>query len=310
MNLAFIFPGQGSQKPGMGKDLYEEYSVSKKIFDSADSILGFPLTKIVFEGTEEELKKTNITQVAVLTTEIAILEILKEKGIVHSVCAGHSLGEYAALIASGSISFELALPLVQKRALFMEEAGLKVPSGMLAVIGLEKEKIEEICKNISSEGIIDIANFNCPGQIVLSGELKMLDKANEFAKKAGAKICIPLQVSGAFHSRLMDSASLKLQEEIKNTEIKSPQVPFIANFTGDYIKNPEEIRQSLIKQVNSPVRWMDTMQRILDRDVDGILEVGPGNVLSGLWHRFDKTKKVLNVENAKSVEDLKEMLNV
>lgn len=302
MNLAFVFPGQGSQKVGMGRDLYERYPAGKKVFDNADSILGFSLTRTIFEGTEEELKKTSITQIGILTVEIAVFEILKEKGKLPQVCAGHSLGEYAALVASESITFESALPLVQKRALFMEEAGLNVPSGMLAVIGLEQEKIEDICKTLSSKGIIDIANFNCPGQIVLSGELSVLDEAGKLTKESGAKMCIPLPVSGAFHSKLMDEASSKLSDEIKNIEIKSPRVPFVANFTGDYLKDPEEIRKSLIKQVNNPVRWTDVMQRILDRGVDGIIEVGPGKVLSGLWRRFDKTKQVLNVENTEDIE--------
>ncbi|OIN95812.1 [acyl-carrier-protein] S-malonyltransferase [Candidatus Desantisbacteria bacterium CG1_02_38_46] len=290
MNLAFVFPGQGSQKPGMGRDLYEKYPAAKKVFDNADFRLGFSLSRTIFDGTEEELKKTSITQVAILTVEIAILEILKEKNIVPQVCAGHSLGEYAALIASGAITFESALPVVWKRALFMEEAGLKIQSGMLAVIGLEKKKVEDICRVTSSKGIIDIANFNCPGQIVLSGELKALDEAGKLAKESGAKMCKLLPVSGAFHSRLMDEASLRLSEEIKNLKIKSPRISFIANFTGDYLQDPDEIRQSLIKQVNNPVRWTDVMQRILDKGVDGVLEVGPGKVLSGLWRRFDKNR--------------------
>ena len=293
MNLAFIFPGQGSQKSGMGRDLYEKYPSGKKVFDDADFRLGFSLTKTIFDGTEQELKKTSITQVAILTVEIALFEVLKEKGILPAVCAGHSLGEYAALVASNAIIFEQALPLVQKRALFMEEAGSKIPSGMLAVIGLEQKKVEDICRTISSKGIIDIANFNCPGQIVISGELKALDEACKLAKESGAKMCMPLEVSGAFHSRLMDEASLRLSEEIKSLKIKSPEIPFIANWTGNYLQDPEEIRQSLIKQVNNPVRWTDVMQHILDKGVDGVLEVGPGKVLSGLWRRFDKTKQVL-----------------
>jgi len=308
MKTAFVFPGQGCQKPGMGKDLYERYPVAKKIFDNADSITGFPLTEIIFHGTEEDLKKTSITQVAVLTVEIAIFEVLKEKGIIPAVCAGHSLGEYAALIACGALNFEQALVLVQKRALFMEEAGAKIPSGMTAVIGLNQEKIEGICKEVSSKGIIDIANFNTPGQIVISGELKVLDEAARLAEEAGAK-CVFLQVSGAFHSRLMEEASLRLAQEIRNVEIKAPQISFLSNVTGNYVKDPEEIRQLLIKQVNSPVRWIDIMEHIRS-DADRIVEVGPGKVLSGLWRRFDRTKEVINVEDAETLERVSASFNL
>jgi len=292
----FIFPGQGAQKTGMAKDFYDSYPAAKKIFDIADMTLGFFLSKVVFQGTEEELKRTSITQIAILTVETAIFEVINERGSAPDVCAGHSLGEYSALIAAGSLSFENALKLVQKRAQFMEETAIKVPSGMLAVIGLEKEIVEEIIKKVLPLGVLEVANINSPGQIVVSGELKVFEEFSNLAKQSGAKMCVPLAVSGGFHSSLMNEASERLKEELRKTEIEEPRTKFLSNVTGGFEKDPENIKKLLAEQVNHPVQWVKIMQGILAQNPDKILEIGPGKVLAGLWKRFDKTKQVVNIE--------------
>ena len=304
MKTAFVFPGQGSQKPGMGKDFFGSYAAARKIFDRADSILGFSLAKTIFEGTGEELKKTSIAQVAILTVETAIFRVLEEKGFLPQACAGHSLGEYSALVAAGSLDFGAALGIVRKRALFMEEAALKVPSGMTALIGLEHSAVEDVLKQVSHKGIIDVANYNCPGQIVISGELGALEEASKLAGEKGARMCVPLQVSGGFHSRLMDEASGRLAAELEPVSIKAPGVSFLSNYSGDFEKDPAKIKELLVRQVNNPVRWTDIMQRMLDDGIERVVEVGPGKVLSGLWRRFDRTKQVLNVEDIESLEKL------
>jgi len=230
--------------------------------------------------------------------------VLEEKGFLPQVCAGHSLGEYSALVAAGSLDFDAALGIVQKRALFMEDAGQKARSGMTAVIGLEKAAVEEVLKQVSNKGIIDVANYNCPGQIVISGELTALEEALRLAGEKGARMCVPLQVSGGFHSRLMDEASGRLAAELEPVSIKIPNVSFLSNYSGDFEKDPANIKEFLVRQVNNPVRWTDIMQRMLDSGIDRIVEVGPGKVLSGLWGRFDRTKQVLNVEDIESLEKL------
>lgn len=309
MKIAFLFPGQGAQKPGMGKDLCEKYPEAKNIFEQADSILGFRLSGKIFEGSSEELRQTRIAQVAILTVELAAYEALKAKGIVPYACAGHSLGEYAALVAAGSMSFGSALSLVQKRALFMEEAALKVPSGMTALIGLDAEVVEGIVREVSPLGVIDIANFNSPGQIVISGESRALEKAASIAAEKGAKMCVPLQVSGGFHSRIMDAASASLYAELEKTDIKEPGPLFLSNYTGNFEKEPGNIRRSLVSQVNNSVRWTDIMQKTLECGVDRIVEIGPGKVLSGLWKRFDRTAQVYNIEDSETLEKTACLLN-
>jgi [acyl-carrier-protein] S-malonyltransferase len=286
----------------MGRDFFDNFETARKIFEEADNSLSAPLSKIIFDGTEEELKQTSITQVAVLTVEVAILSVLREKNIQPSVVAGHSLGEYSALIAAKVLNFSDALPLVQKRAKFMEEAGLKKPSGMLAVIGLDEAQVNVVCSEASRFGIVEVANFNSSGQIVLSGHIDSLREAEKIAETKGAKKCVFLTVSGAFHSSLMDEASVRLSAELQKINIAKPEIPFIANFTGDYISDPEKIRESLGKQVNNSVRWTQVMHKVLESGADTVIEVGPGRVLSGLWKRFDREKKLLNIEDTESFE--------
>jgi [acyl-carrier-protein] S-malonyltransferase len=300
--LAFIFPGQGSQRVGMGKSLAENYAIASKIFQEADKILGINLSQLCFEGPEEKLHRTEYTQVAVLTCSVATLRVLQEKGLSCDVVAGHSLGEYSALIASCSLSYEDALKLVQHRARFMEEASQKQASGMIAVLGLDAPRLTAICEEVSSnKGVVQIANYNCPGQIVIAGDTKALEKAKALAEASKAR-CILLHVNGAFHSSLMKPAAENLQKVIKDFPISKPEIKFIANVTGDYINEPEQIREILISQVTSPVKWEASIRLMINSGVTTFIEVGPGKVLSGLVRRIDRNVETLNVETLTDVE--------
>ncbi|MGC4375604.1 ACP S-malonyltransferase [Fictibacillus sp. Mic-4] len=280
--IAFLFPGQGSQTVGMGLDLYESFSEAKKIFDAADARLGFSLSSIIFNGPDETLKLTENTQPALLTTSIAILEVLKQYGIQADFTAGHSLGEYSALVASGSLSFEDAVYAVRQRGLFMEEA---VPAGvgtMAAVLGMDQAALKAITDDVSGNGtVVQIANLNCPGQIVISGTAEGVQIASGRAKEEGAKV-IPLQVSGPFHSSLMKPAAEKMHNVLKEIEIRDANIPVIANVTAKSVTAASEIEEKLVEQIFSPVRWEETVQELLDLGVDTFIEIGPGKVLSGL----------------------------
>ncbi|MGR3310194.1 MAG: ACP S-malonyltransferase [Candidatus Brocadiales bacterium] len=300
---AFLFPGQGAQYVGMGKELCRQFDEAKRVYQKANDVLGFDLASICFNGHPEELNQTSMCQPAILVTSIAALESYKNcrnNGMAecHAV-AGLSLGEYTALVFAGSLSFEDAVQLVYKRGKFMQEACNERPGGMVSILGLDDEKVEEICKESGQFGHICAANYNCPGQVVLSGEKKAIEKASSIAKEKGARV-IPLQVNGAFHSNLMASACEKVAIELEKVKITDARIPVVANVTGRYIKKPEEIKASLIQQLASPVRWYQSMRHLIQDGFEEFYEFGPGKVLSGLLRRIDSTKSTKSLETVQS----------
>lgn len=306
--IAFIFAGQGAQYIGMGKELAENIAACREIFEEADRALGFELSKLCFEGTKEELDKTENTQPAVLTTSIACLKALEANGIKPDVTAGLSLGEYSALVCSGVLSFKDAAALVRKRGRFMQEA---VPLGvgtMAAILGLDAEAVNNACEEAKEFGIVEPANYNCPGQIVIGGEIEAVGKASEKAKEMGAKV-MPLSVSAPFHTSMLKPAADKLEQELKNVNLSEIKVPVMTNVTGDYISEVSEIKELLRRQVMSSVKWENIIRKMLEDGVDTFIELGPGKVLSGFVKKVDRKVTVLNVEDLKSLEKTVELLN-
>jgi [acyl-carrier-protein] S-malonyltransferase len=307
--IAFIFPGQGSQTVGMGKELAERYEQARNIFQQADEKLGFSLSSIIFEGPQDTLTLTVNAQPALLTTSIAILEIFKEGNITPHYTAGHSLGEYTALVAAGALSFEDAVFAVRKRGEFMEQA---VPAGkgtMAAVLGMEASQLKSIVEQVSSEGTpVQLANLNCPGQIVISGTKEGVERASEQAKTEGAKRVIPLEVSGPFHSSLMKPAAEQLAEVLNRIEIKDANVPVIANVTARPMINRDEIKQKLIEQLYSPVLWQDSVEYMIEQGVDTFVEIGPGKVLSGLVKKVNRNVQTIAINDQSSLEAAIEQL--
>lgn len=301
--IAYVFPGQGSQTVGMGLELYEKYDIAKKLFKAADDVLGFSLKDLCFNGPEEELRKTFITQPAILTVSVICSEILKENGIVPSIAAGHSLGEYSALVAAGTLKFEDAVHLVRQRGTFMQEA---VPIGqgkMAAILGLDRDKIGEICAEVSLAGeVVQAVNFNCPGQVVIAGTTNGVEKACELLKEAGAKRAVLLSVSAPFHSSLMKPAAKKLADELDKITLNTASIPVVANITGEILTDAAGIKQSLIAQAASPVKWEDCIGRMRCFGANTFVEVGPGKVLNGFNKKIDKMIVNLNVENIESLE--------
>jgi [acyl-carrier-protein] S-malonyltransferase len=299
--VAYLFAGQGSQYVGMGKDLYAAFPESKTVFDKADKVLGFSLSRICFDGPSEELTKTDNCQPAILTMTIAAWEAFKAiTKQVSGYAAGLSLGEYSALVAAGAINFEDAVYLVRRRGEFMEEAALKRPGRMLSVIGLDLDKVREICAQTGAE----VANINCPGQIVISGSNQAIEQAKEFAEEVGAKMAVVLEVSGAFHSSFMKEAAFKLAGEIEKIKINTPEIPVISNVTAKAVSSPAEIKDSLVKQVSSSVLWEDTMRFILAQGINKFFEFGPGKVLRDLMRRIDTAAEVVNIGKKEEILSL------
>jgi len=307
--LSFIFPGQGAQYIGMGSGIAKNYSACNGIFEQASDALAFDIKDMIFNGSEETLEITENTQPSVLTASIVCLQPLIEAGIKPNVTAGLSLGEYTALTYSGALSFKDALVLVRKRGKYMQEA---VPLGtgtMAAIIGLDNNLIIKLCEKASSEGIVEPVNFNCPGQVVISGEVKAVEKAVELCKSEGAKRAVILPVSAPFHSSLLANAGEKLACELENIELGELKIPVISNVTADYIGNSEEIKELLKRQVSSPVFWEDTIRKMISDGIDTFVEIGPGRVLSGFTRKIDKNVTVLNIQDIKSLDNALNILN-
>ena len=293
---AFVFPGQGAQFAGMGKDLYETSPLAKELFEKANDILGYRITDIMFEGTDEDLRQTKVTQPAVFLHSVISALCMGDK-FQPEMTAGHSLGEFSALVAAGALSFEDGLKLVYARAMAMQKACEAAPSTMAAIIALADEKIEEICEQVTSEGHVCVAaNFNCPGQVVISGSMEGIEKACEAMKAAGAKRALPLKVGGAFHSPLMEPAKLELEAAINATEFHTPKCPIYQNVDAKPYTDPAQIKANLVAQLTSSVRWTQTVQNMIADGATEFTECGPGTVLQGLIKKIDKTANAHGIE--------------
>ena len=308
--IAFVFPGQGSQIVGMGQDLYQENEQVKQSFEKANQKLDFSLSNLIFNGPQEELTITYNAQPALLTTSYAFFTVLAEAGIKPDYTAGHSLGEYTALAAAGAISFEDAVYTVRKRGEFMEAAVPNKQGSMAAILGMDRELLQEVTDEVTASGeTVQLANINCPGQIVISGTREGVNQAMDKAKEKGAKRALPLEVSGPFHSALMKPAADKLNEVLNEVSVVEASIPVISNVTAAPISEPNEIKEKLIQQLYSPVLWEDSVKTLLELGVDTFVEVGPGKVLSGLIKKVDRSVKIYNVSDldslAKTIEALK-----
>jgi len=299
--IAFIFPGQASQYPGMGKELAENFPEARTVFDEADKALGFSISQMCFTGSEEDLKHTANTQPAILTCSVAVQRVLAGKGVTPDFVAGHSLGEYSALVAAGALKFSDAVKLVRKRGTYMQEA---VPAGqgaMAAIMGLSPAVVTDACKRAAEAEVCSPANLNSPEQTVISGHAGAVKRAVEIASQQGAKRAVILAVSAPFHCAMMMPAQERLENDLRKTEFSNLQVPLVTNVDADTITTGEEAREALIRQVTMPVRWLDSMRLLIDEGVSTFVEVGPGRVLVGLLRQIERSVSALNVEDEKSL---------
>lgn len=297
---AFIFPGQGSQYVGMGKDFYDTYSEAKEVFALAGKASGLDMEKLCFEENDD-INITEYTQIVMLVDEVAILKVLEAKGIKADVTAGLSLGEYGALAAADVMDLKDLFHIIRKRGIFMQEA---YPEGgaMTAVLGLDSEKINEICA--ATEGIVTVANYNCPGQIVITGEAKAVEAASKALAEVGAKRCVPLNVSGPFHSELLKGAGEKLGEELKGIELRDPSIPYISNVNAAYVYDKSPVKELLQDQVSNSVCWQQTIEKMIADGVDTFIEIGPGKTLSGFMKKINKDVKCINIDKIEDLEKL------
>ena len=293
MKKAYVFPGQGAQFVGMGKDMYENSELAKELFEKANDVLGFRITDLMFEGTDEDLRQTKVTQPAIFLHSVILTKAYADK-FTPSMVAGHSLGEFSALVAAGALDFEDGLKLVYKRALAMQKACEAVPSTMAAVIGLADEKVEEICASI--DGVVVPANYNCPGQLVISGTHEAIDAACEKLSEAGARRALKLPVGGAFHSPLMEPAKEELAAAIEQTTFKTPICPVYQNVSTKGETDPEVIKKNLVAQLTAPVKWTQSAQNMVADGMEQLVECGPGAVLQGLMKKIDKTVEATSIE--------------
>lgn len=301
---AFIFPGQGAQYIGMGKDFFDNIPVCRDVYEDASKASGLNVKALCFEENDQ-LNITEYTQIAMVATEIAIYRALEEKGIKPDVTAGLSLGEYSALVVSGAMSQEDVFALVRKRGIYMQQA-VPVGGAMVAVLGLDTAIIEEVCNE--QKGILSIANYNCPGQIVITGEEKAAKESIEKLMEKGAKRCIPLNVSGPFHSPLLKEAGIKLGEEMKTIEVSEIAIPYLSNVTGDFVTSKDQIKDLLQKQVASSVKWQQSIEKMIEDGVTTFVEVGPGKTLSGFMKKINKEVTVLNIDKYEDFEKVVEVL--
>ena len=310
MKKAFIFPGQGAQAVGMGKDFYDNFDAAKKLFDEADEALGYSIKKMCFEGSEDDLKLTANTQPAILVVSVVVNEILKSEGISADIAGGHSLGEYSALVAAGTLKFSDAVVLVHKRGQFMQEAVPVGKGSMAAIIGLDDETIIKICAEASAVGEVQAVNFNCPGQTVIAGKTAGVEAAVEKLKSAGAKKAVVLPVSAPFHSTLMAPAAKKLAAELNKVELLDAAFPVAANFTGELETSAIDIKNNLVAQADNPVKWIACVEAMKNFGSEIFIECGPGKTLCGFNRRIDKKIKSLNVEDLDSLKKTLEALGV
>lgn len=302
--IAFVFPGQGSQCVGMGKDLAESFEVAADVFKRADAALGYSISELCFNGPDDDLKRTVNTQPALFVTSAAACEVARTKGISPAFAAGHSVGEYAALYAAGAFSLEEGLKIVQTRARLMQDAAQANPGTMAAILGLSADQVCEVVERASCAGVVAAANFNSPIQTVISGEAAAVAKASEIASEMGAKRVVPLNVSGGFHSPLMQGAAESLLEALKASQIDDLTVPVVANYTASFETTAAEIRDNLSKQITGSVRWVESIRKTLDAGAEAFIELGPGNVLAGLIKRIAPDAEIVSVGDREMIERL------
>lgn len=304
MKIGFLFPGQGSQTVGMGKEIYDNYEIAKNVYEKVKELTGIDVAKISFEGPEELLNETKYTQIAILTMSLAILEILKKEGIKADISAGLSLGEYAALIYSKAISFEDGVKVVKQRGKYMQELAPKGEWAMAAILGMEDEQVEEVCKRVS-QGFVVPANFNCKGQVAISGEKEAVEEAQVIAKELGAKRVVPLKTSGPFHTEKLVDASNALRKELENIEIGQFETEVVKNIDGEIYQNEDDVKDILARHIISPVKFSKIIQNMIDNGVDTFIEIGPGKALSGFVKKAETDKEItiLNINNVESLEN-------